>query len=309
MLRALLIAVLPLLAAAQPTSQVLKNTGEPIRVPFDCAEDELQAAGLLCTEAEPCAIYLELNSLAPAGKKLFLGGDLHATSGTLSSILLASDDGGATWKEPAPRIRGTALEQVQLYDLEHGWAAGETQFPLPADPFFLITTDGGQTWRQRPVSEEGGPGSIQQFWFDSARHAELIIDAGRSAPGGRYATWESETGGESWMARASTNKLPVIKRAPLAPDTDFRIHANADGKSYQIEKRAGANWETMASFLIEAASCKLKPTEIKEPPPITEQQPAEPKDYVEELKLGAPAKTTATPAVPATTPPKKGPPL
>lgn len=299
MFPAFVIALLPLLAAAP---------GEPIRVPFDCAEDELQAAGLLCTEAEPCAIYLELNSFATAGKKLFLAGDLHATSGTISSILLASDDAGATWKELSPRIRGAALEQIQIYDLEHGWAAGEAQFPLPADPFFLITTDGGQTWQQRPVSEEGGPGSIQQFWFDSARHGELIVDAGRSAPGGRYATWESETGGQSWMARAATTKLPVLKRAPASPDADFRIRANAAGKSYEIEKRVGANWETMASFLIEAASCKLKPTEIKEPPPITEQPSTEPRDYVEELKLGTPARTTATPSVTPAVPPKKGPP-
>ena len=306
MFRTPIVFLIALTTAAQEPP-VLKNTGEPIRVPFDCAEDELQAAGLLCTETEPCAIYLELNSLAPDGKKLFLAGDLHATSGTISSILLASDDAGATWKEPAPRLRGAALDQIQIYDLEHGWAAGEIQFPLPQDPFFLVTTDGGQTWRRNAVSEDGGPGSIQQFWFDSARHGELIVDAGRSAPGGRYATFESETGGESWMARAATTKLPVLKRAPAAGDADFRILANASGKSYEIEKRNGEKWETLASFLIEAASCKLKATEIKEPPPVTEQP--EPKDYVEEIKLGTPAKTTATPTVPPAGPTKKDPPL
>ena len=304
MFRALLTTLLPLISMAQE-SGVLKNNGQPIRVPFTCAEDDLQAAGLLCTEAEPCPIYLELNAIAPDGKKLFLGGDLHAEAATIASILLASEDGGATWKEPTPRIHGAALDQLQMYDLDHGWAAGEVQVPLPNDPFFLVTTDGGQTWRHRSVSDDGGPGSVQTFWFDSATHGELIVDAGRSAAGGRYRTWESETGGESWMARAATTKLPGLKRAPPAGDGDFRIYAAASGKSYQIEKRVGEKWEVMASFLIEAASCHLKPKEMKEPPPVTDSGD-EPKDYVDEIKVGTPAKTTATPTAPKT-PPKKGP--
>lgn len=287
----LLISVLPVLSRAQT----------PIRVPFECNADQLQSAGLLCTEDEPCAIYLELSSIAPLGKKLYVAGNLHATSGTLSSVLLASDDGGLTWKEPSPRIPGAALDQIQFYDLEHGWAAGETQVPLPADPFFLVTSDGGQTWRKRPVTDEGGPGALQTFWFDSANHGELIVDAGRSSPAGRYVSYETETGGDTWMVRSQNTKLPALKHAP-AGELDFRIRA-AGEKTYQIEKRSGeTKWDTMASFLIEAASCKLKPAPAKEPPPITEQ--TEPKDYVEEIKLGTPAKTTATPAIP---PKKKGP--
>jgi hypothetical protein len=293
----LLLILLPLLAHAQA----------PIRIPFECNEDQLQSAGLLCTEDEPCAIYLELSSLAPLGKKLYLAGNLHATSGTLSSILLASDDGGLTWKEPSPRIPGAALDQIQFYDLEHGWAAGETQVPLPSDPFFLVTSDGGQTWRKRPVTDEGGPGALQAFWFDSATHGELIVDAGRSSPAGRYVFYETETGGDTWMVRSQNTKLPALKHAPPAGESGFRIRALGE-KTYQIEKRAGEDkWDTMASFLIEAASCKLKPAPAKEPPPITDQ--TEPKDYVEELKLGTPAKTTATPATPATPVKKKGPAL
>jgi hypothetical protein len=273
---ALLLALLPLIASAQEPV-VLKNTGQPIRVPFECAEEELQAAGLLCTEEEPCAIYLELNAVAPAGRKIFLGGDVHATSGTLASILLASDDGGLTWKEPAPRVRHAAIDQLQIYDLEHGWAAGEVQYPLPADPFFLVTSDGGQSWRKRPVSDDGGPGSVQRFWFDSAKHGELIVDAGRNAEAGRYVMWESETGGESWNLRSATVKMPSLKRAPPEGESDFRIRADAAAKSFQIEKRAGeSKWESVAAFLIEAASCKVKPPVAKEPPPEPSIPPAAP---------------------------------
>ena len=282
---------------------------DPVAVSFSCAENDLQSAGLLCTEDEPCPIYLEINSIAPAGKKLFLAGDLHATAATLSTILLSSDDGGKTWKEPAERIPGGAIDQLQIYDLEHGWAAGEIQYPLSRDPFFLVTSDGGLSWRRREVSDEGGPGSLLRFWFDSAQHGELIIDAGKSAPSGRYIDYESETGGESWMMRSTTAEQPKLRRAPPSlENSDFRVRPSASGKTYQVEKRDGEKWDTMASLQIEVASCKLKAGELKEPPPVTDPDAGKDKDYVEELKLGSPTQTVAPgtpgrkPAAPKTAP-------
>jgi hypothetical protein len=295
---------LPFACLAQNPATVLSNTAQPMQVPYTCAEDELQSAGLLCTEDEPCSIYLEWNAIAAAGRKIFLAGDFHATSGTLTSILLASDDGGLTWKEPAARIRSSAIEQVQFHDLERGWAAGETQYPLPRDPFFLVSTDGGASWRQKPVTEDGGPGSIQRFWFDSTQHGELIVDAGKLAPGGRYIAYESETGGESWMVRSTTGEIPKIKTAPAVDNSDYRISPNANGKTVEIEKRLGEKWSRLAAFVIEVASCKVKPPEAKEPPPeipAAEPQPDKgpDKDYVEELNLGGPSKK---PPVKKTTP-------
>jgi hypothetical protein len=293
--------------AQQPP--VLRNSGEAIRLPFTCAEDELQSIGLLCTEDEPCSIFLELSAIASAGKKLFIAGNLHSTSATLSSVLLASDDGGSTWKEPSPRVRGASLDQLEFYDPDHGWAGGELQYPLPRDPFFLISTDGGATWRKRQVSEDGGSGAVQRFWFDSAQHGELIVDAGRSAPGGRYLDWESETGGESWMIRSATGESPKIKRAPPVFDNpDFRLHASANGQAYQVEKRLGEKWEPMASFLIDVASCTIKTPEVKEPPPepITPELQPE-KDYVEELQLGGKSPTVKAPSKPPAKAPAKAP--
>lgn len=288
----------------------ITSAQQAVKVPFPCAEEELQSAGLLCTEDEPCAIYLELNAIVPVGKKLFLAGNLHSTSATLSSILLSSDDNGLTWKEPSPRLRGASLGQLEFHDLEHGWAAGEVQYPLPRDPFFLITTDGGATWRKQPVTEDGGPGSMQRFWFDSAQHGELIVDAGRSAPSGRYLMWESETGGESWMIRSTTREVPKIKRAPpVFENSDFRTRASASGLSYQVEKRLGEEWESVGQFTIEVASCKLKAPEVKEPPPETLLAEPEPeKNYVEEIHLGGqPGGAKPLPAKPSARPPAKAP--
>jgi len=95
-------------------------------------------------------VYLELSGVSSAGKKLALAGNLHGPAATLYSVLLTSDDGGSNWRESAARLPGAALEQVQLADSLHAWAAGETQVPLPRDPFVLLTADGGISWRRKP---------------------------------------------------------------------------------------------------------------------------------------------------------------
>jgi hypothetical protein len=277
---------------------------DPFKAPYDCNENELQSVGLLCTEQEPCAIFLELSSVASLGRKLFVAGNIHATSGTLTSIVLGSDDGGVTWKEPAKRIPMAGLGQMQFYDLEHGWVVGEVQYPLPHDPFFLLTSDGGATWRNRALTEDGGPGSIAKFWFDSARHGEMVLDAGKSSPSGRYVDYETETGGESWMIRSTSDAMPKLARAPLIADNEnFRVRPDSKGKNYEVQKRNGERWETVSQLAIEIASCKMKPQEFKDEPivdqaPITDDDDG-PKDYVQELHIGGPPVPKKTKSAPA----------
>ena len=263
-------------ASAQETP-VLTSNGEAMRVGYSCAEEDLQWAGMSCTEDEPCAIYLELSSVTPDGRKIVVAGNMHSNSATLASVLLQSDDLGMTWKEPAARIRGSALDQLQFYNLQTGWAAGETQYPLPRDPFFLLTTDGGASWRQHAVGEEGSAGLVQRFWFDSAQHGELIIDAGKTSASGRYLTYESETGGENWTLRGKSDQLPKLRRAPPSQESaDWRLLLSKDGKAFQVEQRAGSQWASVASFLIEVANCTIRSGELKEPAPPADAAPAPP---------------------------------
>jgi hypothetical protein len=262
-------AILPIFTVALSAQDagILRNDAEPMRVVYACSEEDLQWAGMACSEDDPCPIYLELSSVTPAGRKIVIVGNLHSTSATLSSIMLVSEDAGSTWKEPTPRIRGAALDQLQFQDGQHGWAAGETQYPLPRDPFFLVTTDGSQSWRQNAVGEEGMPGSIQRFWFDSREHGELIVDAGKAAEGGRYYSYESRTGGENWEIRGKTDKPPVIRGAPPVDNLDYRLRTSKDGKSYEVEKRSGEQWSPIASFQIEIANCRIAPGQLKAPEP------------------------------------------
>jgi len=240
---------------------------EPSKIPFSCSVDDLAVAGMSCSDEYPCPVYLELSSVSAAGNKLYLAGNLHGPSATLFSVLLESDDSGAVWKEPVARIPGAALDQVQFLDAIHGWAAGETQVPLARDPFILITSDGGASWRQKAIAEEGGVGAVQRFWFDTAEHGEVIIDAGRTAGGGRYVLYESRTGGDSWSVVSHTAQMPRLRRAPTVEDVDYRLGTDSRTHAFTLEKYDGEKWNRLASFLVQIASCGSPPPQ---PQPVPE---------------------------------------
>jgi hypothetical protein len=255
----------------------LLNTGTPLKVPFQCTNEDMEWAGMSCTEQEPCPVYLELAAVESVGNSIFLAGNIHSSSVTLYSIILASDDGGRTWAEPYDRIRGVDLDHIQFIDFENGWAAGQVLVPVPQDPFFLITTDSGKTWRRRPVFGENRAGTISQFWFSSRTSGTLLIDRSQSGDDSRYELYESMTGGESWMLR-ETNDKPIRLKHVFIPNSDWRIHADAASKAFRVEKRQGEKWNALASFIVPIAACKPveppAPTETE--PPAQPQPPAPP---------------------------------
>jgi hypothetical protein len=253
-------------ALAQDTT-VFTNRGEPMGVGYRCVEEDLQWAGMSCSD-DPCAVYLELTAVAAQKSSILAAGNLHSASATLSSILLQSNDSGATWSERAARIRGDAIEQLQFLDSEHAWAAGETQYPLARDPFVLVTTDAGTSWREYAVGEEGNAGSVQRLWFDSPQHGELIVNGGKKSGKIQFSVFESNTGGDSWKLATTADRAPLLRNAPAAPgDPNWRISTSKDSNSYRIENRVGDDWRTVASFLVEAARCKIDPGQAVEPKP------------------------------------------
>lgn len=243
-----------LLAAATLTAQTpLEYSGKPLRVPFECTESDIQAAGLSCSDEEPCPVYLELSSVAPAGDSIFLGGNLHTPSTTLYSILLASSDVGKTWSEPHPRIRFAGLDQIQFFDAQTGWIAGAGLQSTPRDPFFLLTTDGGKTWRQRPLFDETRVAVIERFRFDSRDNGTLLVDA--RLDNGHHELYETMTGGESWSLKQSSAD-PIRFPGPAESGSPgWRVRANAATRSYDIEKSQGERWQRVAAFLVNLGSC------------------------------------------------------
>jgi hypothetical protein len=125
--------------AAQSQAPV-ENTGKPMHIAFECTEADTQSSGLNCSEEEPCPVYLEVANIEAVGNKLFLPGNLHTSTTTISSILLVTEDAGKTWIEPHPRIRSAGLDQIQFIDFQNGWISGANLQNAPRDPFLLLTS-------------------------------------------------------------------------------------------------------------------------------------------------------------------------
>ncbi len=249
------------------------------QIPFSCVPDKLDAAGLSCTAERPCPVFVELSALETLGGKIFLAGNLHTEDTTLSSLLMASEDGGRTWIEPHPRLDFAGLEHLQFADFQNGWIDGQVLQGRPHDAFFLITRDGGKSWQQRPLFEDSRPGVIQQFWFDSKNTGELVFDRLQAnESGSRYELYETQVGGETWaLKEVSARPLTIRKARNAAPNPDWRIRADAATKSYAVEQRQDGRWRTLAMFPIQIAVCTRTEAKLEEaPPPEEEVKPAEP---------------------------------
>ena len=242
----LLFATLTLLGA-----DTLEYTGKPIRVPAVCKQDDLQSLGLTCSEDEPCPLYLELTAVDSTGSRIFLVGNIHTPAFTISSILLGSTDGGKSWSELHERIRFSALEQIQFFDMEYGWISGALIGALPRDPFFLLTTDGGKSWTYRPLFEETHGGSIERFWFDSRTSGTLLL----TPNGGKYEMYQSMTGGESWNL-TQVSATPLKMAAHSATDSGWRLRPNARNHAFDVERKESNGWQKAASFSVEIGVCK-----------------------------------------------------
>jgi len=270
-----------LIAAASLLAAVVSAQAPKANVVFQCVAEELDAAGLNCSAARPCAIFLELASLEIVGGKLFLAGNLHTSDTTITSLLLSSDDGGRTWTEPYKRVPGAGLEQIQFVDYEFGWIGGQHLQGRPRDAFLLTTRDGGKTFQPKPMFEDARVGAIQQYWFENRTTGTLVVDRMHaSETGSRYELYESMTGGDTWTLREVSSKPLTIKRPRGAPvaNTDWRLRPDAPSKTYHVEQRQDERWRTVATFPIHIADCQsLEPT-LAEPPPDQPEpvKPAEP---------------------------------
>jgi hypothetical protein len=241
---------LPVLLSAQA---VLENTGKPIQLPFECTAADSEAFGLSCSEEQPCPVYLELTGADAAGDRIFLTGNLHAPSATMYSILLSSEDAGKTWTEPQPRMKSIGFDQVQFLDFGTGYISGANLTTAPRDPFLLTTTDGGKSWQQRPVYEDGRVASIERFRFDSPNVGLMLID-GR-LDNGRYELLETINGGESWTSKQAADKpIPFPAKAGTAPS--LRLRADAATHSYAIERVGGDRGQPIVHFAINVGACK-----------------------------------------------------
>lgn len=239
---------------APSAAAALQNLGKPMLLPYQCTPDDQEWAGLSCSEDEPCPMYLELSAAETSGARLFVAGNIHSSTVTLYSVLLASDDAGLSWREAHARIRGAGLDHIQFFDIATGWASGTVLFPLPQDPFLLLTTDGGRSWRQRPFFGETFQGSLQQFQFTSRTDGSAILDRGPGSPE-RYVRYESPDGGETWAFRQES-KRPLELSWPPGARPLWRVRADGPSQSFRVERLDGERWSSVAAFAVKLNACQ-----------------------------------------------------
>ncbi len=296
-------------AAGAEQAAVLRWTGEPLRLPFACSPDDWAMFETPCTVTEPCPVYLQLAAVRGVEDKIFLAGNLHNRATTMYSILLASEDGGASWTEVHPRIRGAGLDQIYFHDAKTGWVSGHILTVPPRDPFFLLTTDGGKHWRRRGIFGETRIGVIEEFSFDDARSGTVLIDRVRaSETGARWERYETMTGGADWMIReVSASPIPMKVRKPVEPDPNWRLAEEAAGGAWRIERRRGEEWIVVSTFQVEVGACAPPPVEVAEEEQEEVAEPEEPETArpVEELPT-APGGVFQIPGPAGPKPPKEG---
>jgi photosystem II stability/assembly factor-like uncharacterized protein len=174
-------------------------------------------------------------------------------------VLLGSEDAGHSWREIHERIRAAGLDRLQFVDGETGWAGGQQLFPLPQDPFVLLTTDGGKSWRQSPVFGENSDyhfGSIQEMYFASKTNGSLVVDRSSGGDAGPFALYESPDGGASWTIQEQSGKPLHVKGAP-PPDADWRVRVDGASKAFLLERRQSERWTVQASFAVNIGFCRL----------------------------------------------------
>ncbi len=256
-----------------PKQVVLENTGKAIRLSFACTEEDITSIGMTCTIEEPCAVYLDLSAVYGLDSRIYLAGNLHNGSATMYSVLLMSEDDGKTFVEPFERLHTGGLDRIQFFDRDTGWVSGGLLLALPRDPFFLLTTDGGKTWRHRAVFGESKIGIVDQFSFQSKTAGMLLIDRGQGADGGgRYERYETMTGGDTWMVREVSSRPPASIKAPPPPAAEWRLQADAKLKAHIVERKVGQRWHGVATFHVQVGECKPAVSPLNAPP-VTEQIP------------------------------------
>jgi len=252
---------------------VLENLGKPILLPYHCTEADIQWAGLSCSAEEPCPVYLELTAVEAIGDRLFAAGNIHSQTVTLYSVLLGSENAGRSWFEAHERIRGAGLDHIQFADFQNGWASGEALSPLPQEPFLLITTDGGKTWRQHAIFSEPRVGSIQQIWFSSKNDGSLVFDRGPGTGEERYELYQSHDAGETWNLQEARNQAMRLKDGAAA--ALWRVQAEGKTQSFRIEHQEGNRWTQAAAFAVNLPSCTPQPAEAKPAPDAPAPAPQE----------------------------------
>jgi photosystem II stability/assembly factor-like uncharacterized protein len=121
-----------------------------------------------------------------------------------SPVILATSDGGATWKAQDASSAGIEahLKSVTFSDAAHGWAVGDaTNHAGVSAPVILATSDGGATWKAQDASSAGKRGVLLSATFTDAAHGWAVGSAANGTRYGGSVILATSDGGATWSAQ------------------------------------------------------------------------------------------------------------
>jgi photosystem II stability/assembly factor-like uncharacterized protein/uncharacterized membrane protein YGL010W len=139
----------------------------------------------------------------------WVAGTLHGTASRAEGgVILATRDGGATWKVEHEARR--PLHAVACTDSRHVWAAGQ-------DGLIVATSDGGRTWREQ---RSGTDQPLRAISFSDSRHGWIVA--------GRDALLATADGGATWAEVAMGPGVMVIDVAAASAAASDQGAAGAE---------------------------------------------------------------------------------
>ena len=178
---------------------------------------------------------------------------------TCRTLVIASDDRGASWSEPRDVTEGTkrpsgvtsvASGPGAGVQLRHGPHAGRLVMPFNEGPFGAWRTyaafsdDGGDSWRMGQPAPEGSPGRGNEVQLAELADGSLLMVARQFDGARRRKVTRSTDGGETWSPLVDQPELidPSCMGGIARIDTPSGPLLAVTGPGDERRRMAGTAW-------------------------------------------------------------------
>jgi len=208
----------------------------------------------------PSSQYASLRPLAihaVSPQVVFVCGNLLLEDGTPEGLVLRSEDGGRRWARTAFEVRDlrrVTCQTVFFTDRLRGWVGAiRVTDEGVTRPIVLVTTDGGNHWRERvlPMAPSMIVTEIHSLSFDSEEVGTVVVQTADPETFKLTETWYGTSdGGRNWEVLddrfrvAPAPRVATSTAAMVDKKRGFRLRPGADGGVTYVETTAsgGKDW-------------------------------------------------------------------